>query len=139
MSAALVPKLRLGTHIAKLRFALRRRPGLSRETEFRELRSQTEFGNEGPTCMTSIDLQEVRKVYANGVVALDGVTLAVAAGQCLALVGPSGCGKTTLLRVIAGLEPIDSGTVRLGQRVVNDIPAHRRDVAMLFQRPALVP
>jgi multiple sugar transport system ATP-binding protein len=89
--------------------------------------------------MTDIRLQEVRKVYANGVVALDGVTLTVPADQCLALVGPSGCGKTTLLRVIAGLEQSSSGTVRLGAQVVNSISAERRDVAMLFQRPALVP
>jgi ABC-type sugar transport system ATPase subunit len=89
--------------------------------------------------MIDIDLQQVRKVYANGVVALDGVTLTVPAGECLALVGPSGCGKTTLLRVMAGLEAIDGGTVRFGPKVVNQVPAHRRDVAMLFQRPALVP
>src|SRR4051812_18636989 len=89
--------------------------------------------------MVEIDLQDVRKVYASGVVALDGVTLTVPAGKCLGLVGPSGCGKTTMLRVIAGLESLDGGIVRLGTHVVNGVPADRRDVAMLFQRPALVP
>jgi multiple sugar transport system ATP-binding protein len=86
-----------------------------------------------------VQVEDVRKVYASGVEALRGVTLAVEAGQCLAMVGPSGCGKTTLLRVIAGLEDLTGGTVRLGGRVVNGVPAHRREVAMVFQRPALVP
>ncbi len=89
--------------------------------------------------MVEVVLQDVRKLYASGVVALDGVTLTVPAGECLALVGPSGCGKTTLLRVIAGLEALDAGTVRFDGQVVNRVPAHRRDVAMLFQQPALVP
>ncbi len=88
--------------------------------------------------MVEVVLQNVRKVYANGVVALDDVTLAMPANECLALVGPSGCGKTSMLRVIAGLEAVDAGTIRLGGKVVNGVAAHRRDVAMLFQRPALV-
>jgi ABC-type sugar transport system ATPase subunit len=88
--------------------------------------------------MLDVHLDDVHKVYPNEVRALAGVTLNVAAGQCLALVGPSGCGKTTLLRLIAGLENATSGTVRFGDRVMNRVPAHRRDVAMVFQRPALV-
>src|SRR5260370_13468624 len=88
--------------------------------------------------MIDIRLEDVCKVYANGVTALSGVTLAVGAGQCLALVGPSGCGKTTLLRVIAGLEEADTGTVWLGGSRVNCIPARWRGVSMGFQRPALV-
>jgi multiple sugar transport system ATP-binding protein len=89
--------------------------------------------------MVDIRLENVCKVYRNGVAAMNGVTLAVGAGSCLALLGPSGCGKTTLLRVIAGLERPESGTVWLGGRAVNDVPAHQRDVALVFQRPALVP
>jgi multiple sugar transport system ATP-binding protein len=88
--------------------------------------------------MIDIRLEDVRKVYANGVWALRGVSLAVEPGQCLALVGPSGCGKTTLLRLVAGLEQPDGGTVRLGEQVVNGVPAHRRGVAMVFQRPVLL-
>jgi multiple sugar transport system ATP-binding protein len=89
--------------------------------------------------MVDIRLEHVSKVYPNGVAALNGVTLVVEKGMCLALLGPSGCGKTTLLRVIAGLERPESGAVWLGGRVVNDVPAHQRDVALVFQRPALVP
>jgi ABC-type sugar transport system ATPase subunit len=85
-----------------------------------------------------IELDDLHKTYPGGTEALRGVTLQVPAGQCLALVGPSGCGKTTLLRVIAGLESPTRGTIRLGGRVVNEVPAHHRDVAMVFQRPALV-
>ncbi len=89
--------------------------------------------------MLDIRLDALCKTYAGGIPALEGVSLSVAAGQCLALVGPSGCGKTTLLRVVAGLEEATSGSVRLGERVVNRVPPHRRDVAMVFQRPALIP
>src|SRR5207248_8787598 len=92
----------------------------------------------GNGCMINIRLEGITKVYANGVVALDGVTLSVPAGECLALVGPSGCGKTTLLRLIAGLEQPGSGTVWLGGVNVNPAAADRRGVAMVFQRPALV-
>jgi multiple sugar transport system ATP-binding protein len=88
--------------------------------------------------MIEIGVRELRKAYVNGVTALDGVTLHIPAGQCLALVGPSGCGKTTLLRVIAGLEAPSSGTIEFNGRSVNHLPAHRRDVAIVFQRPALV-
>jgi multiple sugar transport system ATP-binding protein len=88
--------------------------------------------------MMDVRLDNVRKTYPNGAVAMDGITLAVDAQTSLALVGPSGCGKTTLLRVIAGLEQPESGTVAIGGRVVNDMPAHRRDVAMVLQRPALL-
>jgi ABC-type sugar transport system ATPase subunit len=89
--------------------------------------------------MLDIGIDRIAKRYANGVTALNGVTLGVPAGKCLALVGPSGCGKTTLLRVIAGLEHATSGLVRLGGHVVNHLPAHQRQVAMAFQCPALVP
>jgi multiple sugar transport system ATP-binding protein len=88
--------------------------------------------------MIHVGLQNLRKVYANGVTAIDGVTLDIPAGQCLALVGPSGCGKTTLLRVLAGLEDPSSGTIAFDGKVVNQVPSNRRDVAIVFQRPALV-
>ena len=63
----------------------------------------------------------------------------MAEGECLALVGPSGCGKTTLLRILAGLEPITAGEVRMAGRVMNRVPPGRRDVAMVFQNAALYP
>jgi multiple sugar transport system ATP-binding protein len=72
-------------------------------------------------------------------VALDGVNLDIDSGECLVLLGPSGCGKTTLLRILAGLEQVDSGRVWIGDRVVNDIEPAARDVAMVFQSYALYP
>jgi multiple sugar transport system ATP-binding protein len=89
--------------------------------------------------MLSIRLEDLRKVYPSGAMALEGISLAVDAGQCLALVGPSGCGKTTLLRIIAGLESASGGMVLLGSEMVNAVAPHRRRVAMVFQRPAIVP
>src|SRR3569833_3069365 len=71
--------------------------------------------------------------------AVDGVDLTIEDGSLIVLVGPSGCGKTTLLRMVAGLEEITSGTIEIGSRVVNDVPAKDRDIAMVFQNYALYP
>jgi len=71
--------------------------------------------------------------------ALRSIDLEVADGECLVLLGPSGCGKTTLLRMLAGLESIDSGAIWIGDRQVNDVPPAERDVAMVFQNYALYP
>jgi multiple sugar transport system ATP-binding protein len=84
-------------------------------------------------------LDHVRKEYEGGVVAVHGVDLSVAAGEFVVLVGPSGCGKSTTLRMVAGLETISSGVLRLGGRVVNDVPPAARDIAMVFQSYALYP
>jgi multiple sugar transport system ATP-binding protein len=89
--------------------------------------------------MAEVALERVAKVYANGVHAVEDLTLTVADGELLVLVGPSGCGKTTTVRLIAGLETPTRGTIRLGGEVVNTLPAWRRDVGMVFQRPALYP
>jgi multiple sugar transport system ATP-binding protein len=89
--------------------------------------------------MAQVTLEQVGKTYPGGVEAVRDLTLQVDDGELIALVGPSGSGKTTLLRLIAGLETPTSGTIRIGDRVVNDLPPHRRDVAMVFQRPALYP
>ena len=71
--------------------------------------------------------------------AVDGITLDVESGECLVLLGPSGCGKTTLLRLLAGLEPLDSGEIWIGERRVDQLEPARRDVAMVFQNYALYP
>jgi ABC-type sugar transport system ATPase subunit len=89
--------------------------------------------------MADVRLTQVAKVYPGGVRAADGVTLSVADGECLAVVGPSGCGKTTLLRLIAGLEAPTAGEVRVGGRDVGTLAPQARDVAIVFQAPALYP
>ena len=89
--------------------------------------------------MARVTLDRVGKIYPGGVEAVRGVSLHVDDGELVALVGPSGSGKTTLLRLIAGLETPSAGSIRLEDRIVNDVPPHRRDVAMVFQRPALYP
>jgi ABC-type sugar transport system ATPase subunit len=89
--------------------------------------------------MIKLEVEKLSKHYAPNIVALDDVTLSVGAGECLALLGPSGGGKTTLLRLLAGLEEASDGEIRFDGEVVNGVPAHRRGVAMMFQRPALLP
>ena len=89
--------------------------------------------------MAGVVLQDVRKVYANGHVAVEGASFEVADGELMVLVGPSGCGKSTLLRMVAGLEDISAGTLKIGERVVNDVAPKDRDIAMVFQSYALYP
>jgi sn-glycerol 3-phosphate transport system ATP-binding protein len=89
--------------------------------------------------MATVNLTDVRKVYHGGVEAVRGVSFDVPDGSFCVLVGPSGCGKSTLLRMIAGLETISGGTVRIGGRVVNEIEPADRDIAMVFQNYALYP
>lgn len=89
--------------------------------------------------MARVELERVRKTYAGGQVAVADASFAVADAELVVLVGPSGCGKSTLLRMIAGLEAPTSGTVRIGERVVNHIAPKDRDIAMVFQSYALYP
>jgi multiple sugar transport system ATP-binding protein len=89
--------------------------------------------------MTSVNLDQVAKVYPNGFEAIYGLDLQINDGELMVVVGPSGCGKTTVLRMIAGLEDVTSGTIKFGDRVVNDVPPKNRDVAMVFQSYALYP
>ncbi len=89
--------------------------------------------------MAQVKLRDVRKTYTGGIEAVKGVTFDVPDGALCVLVGPSGCGKSTLLRMIAGIETITSGEVKIGERVVNDIEPADRDIAMVFQNYALYP
>ncbi|MFT3762828.1 MAG: sn-glycerol-3-phosphate ABC transporter ATP-binding protein UgpC [Pseudoxanthomonas sp.] len=89
--------------------------------------------------MAEVRLERVRKVWPNGHVAVHDATFDVADGELMVLVGPSGCGKSTLLRMIAGLEQISEGALRIGGRVVNDVAPSARDIAMVFQNYALYP
>ncbi|HTW20948.1 MAG TPA: sn-glycerol-3-phosphate ABC transporter ATP-binding protein UgpC [Mycobacteriales bacterium] len=89
--------------------------------------------------MAPITIDRVGKVYPNGYEAIRELSLDVAEGEFMVLVGPSGCGKTTALRMVAGLEEITSGTLRIGDRVVNNVTSKDRDVAMVFQNYALYP
>jgi ABC-type sugar transport system ATPase subunit len=89
--------------------------------------------------MARIELDHVSKVYPGGVPAVNDLTLDVPDGDFMVLVGPSGSGKSTALRMIAGLEDVTAGTIRIGDRVVNDLPPKDRDIAMVFQNYALYP
>jgi multiple sugar transport system ATP-binding protein len=89
--------------------------------------------------VAAIELDQLTKVYSDGTRAVRELDLEVADGEFVVFVGPSGCGKTTALRMIAGLEDITSGTVKVGGQVVNDLPPKARDMAMIFQNYALYP
>ncbi|WP_119269616.1 ABC transporter ATP-binding protein [Taklimakanibacter deserti] len=88
--------------------------------------------------MAAVTIAGAQKYYGE-VHAVRGIDLEIASGEFAVLVGPSGCGKTTLLRMIAGLEDIDGGTIRIGDRIVNDMRPRERDIAMVFQSYALYP
>src|SRR3954469_20805681 len=89
--------------------------------------------------MAEVTLKDVRKVYVGGVEAVKGVSFDVPDGSFCVLVGPSGCGKSTLLRMVAGVETVSAGEIRIGERVVNGIEPSERDIAMVFQNYALYP
>jgi multiple sugar transport system ATP-binding protein len=89
--------------------------------------------------VAGVVFEDVAKIYADGTRAVNDLDLQVEDGEFMVLVGPSGCGKTTALRMVAGLEEISEGVLRIGDRVVNNVPSRDRDIAMVFQSYALYP
>ena len=89
--------------------------------------------------MASVILKDVAKRYGDNAPVITGINLEIKDQEFMVLVGPSGCGKSTLLRMVAGLEEISDGEIRIGERVVNDVPPKDRDIAMVFQSYALYP
>jgi multiple sugar transport system ATP-binding protein len=89
--------------------------------------------------MATVSMEKMNKVYPNGFYAVKDLTLDVGDGEFMVLVGPSGSGKSTALRMVAGLEDITTGTLKIGERVVNDVSPKDRDIAMVFQNYALYP
>jgi ABC-type sugar transport system ATPase subunit len=89
--------------------------------------------------VAEVVFDEVSKAFPGPVLAVEELSLEVGNGEFLILVGPSGCGKSTTLRMVAGLERISAGTIRIGDRVINDVPPKDRDIAMVFQNYALYP
>ena len=89
--------------------------------------------------MAGLSLEHIGKKYPNGYEAVKDFNLEIADKEFIIFVGPSGCGKSTTLRMIAGLEDITSGTLKIGDKVVNDLEPKDRDIAMVFQNYALYP
>ena len=89
--------------------------------------------------MAKVELEKVSKIYPGGVKAVDAIDLSIRNQEFVVLVGPSGCGKSTTLRMVAGLEEISDGVIRIGDRIVNEVPPKDRDIAMVFQNYALYP
>jgi multiple sugar transport system ATP-binding protein len=89
--------------------------------------------------LAAVEFDQVGKIYPDGTRAVNGMDLEIQDGEFMVLVGPSGCGKTTALRMVAGLEDISEGVVKIGDRIVNHVPPRDRDIAMVFQSYALYP
>jgi len=96
-------------------------------------------GIEGGNGLAAVTFDRISKIYDDGTRAVNAIELEIVDGEFMVLVGPSGCGKTTALRMVAGLEEISEGVLRIGERVVNHVPSRDRDIAMVFQSYALYP
>ena len=89
--------------------------------------------------MAGVSIKDLVKRYSNGFQAVNAINLEIKDKEFIVLVGPSGCGKSTTLRMVAGLEEVSSGTISIGDRVVNDVAPKDRNIAMVFQNYALYP
>src|ERR1700693_5372115 len=89
--------------------------------------------------MAAVTFDGITKTYPDGTTAVNGLDLQITDSEFMVLVGPSGCGKTTALRMVAGLEDISRGVLKIGERIVNHVPSRDRDIAMVFQSYALYP
>src|SRR6476469_7274516 len=89
--------------------------------------------------MAQVAFERVSKIYPDGTRAVNDINLDIHDGEFMVLVGPSGCGKTTALRMVAGLEEISEGALKIGDRILNYVPSRDRDIAMVFQSSALYP
>ena len=89
--------------------------------------------------MAGVTFEDVSKIYTDGTRAVNDLDLDIQDGEFMVLVGPSGCGKSTALRMVAGLEDVSEGVLRIGDRIVNHVPPRDRDIAMVFQSYALYP
>ncbi len=134
-------RARRGDGVRVRRLAVRARPGgaqRARRTPDRRPNSRPRDGEK--RLMATVTFDQATRVYQAGHrPAVDALDLEIADGEFLVLVGPSGCGKSTTLRMLAGLEPIDEGSVFIGDRDVTDLPPRDRDIAMVFQSYALYP
>jgi multiple sugar transport system ATP-binding protein len=106
---------------------------------WRKLKNRKVLSEQEETAMASLSLENICKVYPNGFQAVKDFNLDVADKEFIIFVGPSGCGKSTTLRMIAGLEDISSGTLKIDNKVMNDVEPKDRDIAMVFQNYALYP
>lgn len=98
----------------------------------------TKYKQGGDTMSVSISAQEVVKKYGE-VTVIPNLSVEIKNGEFFTLLGPSGCGKTTLLRMIAGFNSIEGGEIKFGEQVINNIPAHKRNIGMVFQNYAIFP
>ncbi len=89
--------------------------------------------------MSSVSFHQIEKVYGQKVKVIHGISFEIQSGEFVVLVGPSGCGKSTLLRMLAGLEEINGGEIRIDDQVINHLESKDRDIAMVFQSYALYP
>src|SRR5687767_5621765 len=132
--------MRSGARTRRLSRACRMRPGAGlARTAFASIRVADPSRFAAEVHVAEIALERLTKVYPDGTKAVIDLDLEVGAGEFVVFVGPSGCGKTTALRMVAGLETVTSGNVRIDGQVVNDLPPKNRDIAMVFQNYALYP
>ena len=123
----------------KVRWCLEKGPPMEVSPDMAVSSGQRDQQGQGAGDVASVTFEAVRKSYDGDNEVIKGVDVTIADGEFLVLVGPSGCGKSTMMRMVAGLEEVTSGALKIGDRVVNDVPPRDRGVAMVFQSYALYP